>query len=181
MREEVANALQAFKEQFLNLSKPDGILTVASPRVSWRKNRRRATSSVLLANRGEQDLDDDMILREVAFYAGRLAQFRQCADPLLSRNHTVVRYSPGGSRTTNDRRCIPATVRSRESPPASCQRGRLAHGQRTIHLGGWHHIPAGGTVIIDLMSANLEPELFGRTQPLSTRTARSPIGYRPSD
>lgn len=70
VRDEVGAALEAFKQQFFKPSRArrEQILQRIGTGDLSEDDAPRDILTVLLANRLEQDLDDDMILREVAFF-----------------------------------------------------------------------------------------------------------------
>ena len=70
VRGQVTKALQEFKEQFFEPSKArrESLLRRIAAGKLAEESAPRDILSVLLANQDEQDLDDDMILREVAFF-----------------------------------------------------------------------------------------------------------------
>ena len=164
VREEVANALQAFKEQFFEPSKArrESLLRRIAAGELAEESAPRDILTVLLANRDEQDLDDDMILREVAFFMQ--AGSHSSANALTHCFHEITQWclthpEDRARLATDDaflQRCVHESLRLH---PASNVAWRTASEPFTLADGT--DIPAGGTVIIDLMSANLEPELFG--------------------
>ena len=164
VREEVANALQAFKEQFFEPSKArrESLLRRIAAGELAEESAPRDILTVLLANRDEQDLDDDMILREVAFFMQ--AGSHSSANALTHCFHEIIQWclthpEDRARLATDDaflQRCVHESLRLH---PASNVAWRTASEPFTLADGT--DIPAGGTVIIDLMSANLEPELFG--------------------
>ena len=164
VREEVANALQAFKQQFFEPSKArrESLLRRIAAGELAEESAPRDILSVLLANRDEQDLDDDMILREVAFFmqAGSHSSANALTHCFHEIIHWCLTHPEDRARLTTDdaflQRCVHESLRLH---PASAVAWRTASEPFTLADGT--HIPAGGTVIIDLMSANLEPELFG--------------------
>ena len=164
VREEVANALQAFKEQFFEPSKTrrESLLRRIAAGELAEESAPRDILTVLLANRDEQDLNDDMILREVAFFMQ--AGSHSSANALTHCFHEITQWclthpEDRARLATDDaflQRCVHESLRLH---PASNVAWRTASEPFTLADGT--DIPAGGTVIIDLMSANLEPELFG--------------------
>ena len=164
VREEVAKALQAFKEQFFEPSKArrESLLRRIAAGEMAEESAPRDILTVLLANRDEQDLDDDMILREVAFFMQ--AGSHSSANALTHCFHEIIQWclthpEDRARLATDDaflQRCVHESLRLH---PASTVAWRTASEPLTLTDGT--DIPAGGTVIIDLMSANLEPELFG--------------------
>ena len=164
VREEVAKALQAFKEQFFEPSKVrrESLLRRIALGEMAEESAPRDILTVLLANRGEQDLDDDMILREVAFFMQ--AGSHSSANALTHCFHEIIQWclthpEDRARLATDDaflQRCVHESLRLH---PASTVAWRTASEPFTLTDGT--DIPAGGTVIIDLMSANLEPQLFG--------------------
>ena len=164
VREEVANALQAFKQRFFEPSKArrESLLRRIAAGELAEESAPRDILSVLLANRDEQDLDDDMILREVAFFMQ--AGSHSSANALTHCFHEIIQWclthpEDRARLATDDaflQRCVHESLRLH---PASNVAWRTASEPFTLADGT--DIPAGGTVIIDLMSANLEPELFG--------------------
>jgi len=164
VRGEVANALQAFKEQFFEPSKTrrESLLCRIAAGELAEESAPRDILTVLLANRDEQDLNDDMILREVAFFMQ--AGSHSSANALTHCFHEITQWclthpEDRARLATDDaflQRCVHESLRLH---PASNVAWRTASEPFTLADGT--DIPAGGTVIIDLMSANLEPELFG--------------------
>ena len=164
VRGEVANALQAFKEQFFEPSKTrrESLLRRIAAGELAEESAPRDILTVLLANRDEQDLNDDMILREVAFFMQ--AGSHSSANALTHCFHEITQWclthpEDRARLATDDaflQRCVHESLRLH---PASNVAWRTASEPFTLADGT--DIPAGGTVIIDLMSANLEPELFG--------------------
>ena len=164
VRGEVANALQAFKEQFFEPSKTrrECLLHRIAAGQLAEESAPRDILTVLLANRDEQDLNDDMILREVAFFMQ--AGSHSSANALTHCFHEITQWclthpEDRARLATDDeflQRCVHESLRLH---PASNVAWRTASEPFTLADGT--DIPAGGTVIIDLMSANLEPELFG--------------------
>ena len=164
VRGEVANALQAFKEQFFEPSKTrrESLLCRIAAGELAEESAPRDILTVLLANRDEQDLNDDMILREVAFFMQ--AGSHSSANALTHCFHEITQWclthpEDRARLATDDaflQRCVHESLRLH---PASNVAWRTASEPLTLADGT--DIPAGGTVIIDLMSANLEPELFG--------------------
>jgi cytochrome P450 len=164
VRGEVANALQGFKEQFFEPSKTrrESLLRRIAAGELAEGSAPRDILTVLLANRDEQDLNDDMILREVAFFMQ--AGSHSSANALTHCFHEITQWclthpEDRARLATDDaflQRCVHESLRLH---PASNVAWRTASEPFTLADGT--DIPAGGTVIIDLMSANLEPELFG--------------------
>ena len=164
VRGEVANALQGFKEQFFEPSKirRESLLRRIAAGELAEESAPRDILTVLLANRDEQDLNDDMILREVAFFMQ--AGSHSSANALTHCFHEITQWclthpEDRARLATDDaflQRCVHESLRLH---PASNVAWRTASEPLTLADGT--DIPAGGTVIIDLMSANLEPELFG--------------------
>ena len=164
VRGEVENALQGFREQFFEPSKTrrESLLHRIAAGELAEESAPRDILTVLLANRDEQDLNDDMILREVAFFMQ--AGSHSSANALTHCFHEITQWclahpEDRARLATDDaflQRCVHESIRLH---PASNVAWRTASEPFTLADGT--DIPAGGTVIIDLMSANLEPELFG--------------------
>jgi cytochrome P450 len=118
--------------------------------------------TVLLANRADQDLDDDMILREVAFFMQ--AGSHSSANALTHSFHEIDQWCRSHP-TDRDRlmtddhflqRCIHESLRLH---PASPVAWRTA--SESFSLPDGTDVAEGDSVVIDLMSANLEAPLFG--------------------
>ena len=164
VRREVAKALREFKEQFFEPSKArrESLLRRIAAGEMAEESAPRDILSVLLANQHKQDLDDDMILREVAFFMQ--AGSHSSANALTHCFHEITQWclthQEDRARLATDdeflRRCVHESLRLH---PASAAAWRTA--SEPVTLADGTDIPAGGTVIIDLMSANLEAELFG--------------------
>lgn len=122
----------------------------------------RDVLSVLLANRDELDLPHDVIVREVAFYL--LAGAHTSATAFTRVSHHIFKWldaHPEDEQTVlSDRsfvqRCTHETVRLQPSSPVA-MRWALSD----IELRSGRRIPKGSKVVIDLLSVNRDPAIFG--------------------
>ena len=164
VRQEVAAALAQFNEQFLRPSKSrrEALLQQLSGGSLTEDEVPRDILSVLLANRADQDLDDDMILREVAFFmqAGSHSSANALTHSFHEINEWCRRHPEDRSRLMADdhflQRCVHESLRLH---PASPVAWRTANEAFTLPDGT--DVAEGDSVVIDLMSANLETPLFG--------------------
>ena len=163
VRREVAEALKQFNEQFLLpcRSRRETLLKRIEEG-SQVQEAPRDILTVLLANRADQDLDDDMILREVAFFLQ--AGSHSSANALTHGFHEIdqwCRHHPEDrSRIMADDHFLQACVHeSLRLHPASPVAWRTA--SEAFLLPDGTSVDEGESVVIDLMSANLEKPLFG--------------------
>ena len=156
-RNEVAAELHLFDEEFV------------VPSIERRLASRDAGEelpkdvlSILLANDDALDLPHEVIVREVAFYL--LAGAHTSATAFTRVSHHVLTWlqdHPEDAQfVRTDRlflqRCTHETVRLQPSSPVA-MRWALAD----IDLKSGRHIPEGAKVVIDLLSVNRDPGVFG--------------------
>ena len=117
--------------------------------------------SVLLTNQDQLHLPDDVMVREIAFYL--LAGAHTSATAFTRVTHHLFRWlerHPEDAERLQDRvfvqRCTHETIRLQPSSPVAA-RWALAD----IELRSGRHIPAGAKVVIDLLSVNRDPSVFG--------------------
>jgi len=117
--------------------------------------------SVLLTNQDQLHLPDDVMVREIAFYL--LAGAHTSATAFTRVTHHLFRWlerHPDDAAMLQDRvfvqRCTHETIRLQPSSPVAA-RWALAD----IELRSGRHIPAGAKVVIDLLSVNRDPSVFG--------------------
>lgn len=164
VREEVATALAHFNERFLLPSKNrrEQLLKQIAEGTLLEDDAPRDILTVLLANRDEQGIDDDMILREVAFFMQ--AGSHSSANALTHAFHEIHQWCSAHpqdhARVAEDdaflQRCLHESLRLH---PASPVAWRTA--SEPFALPDGSEVAAGDGVMIDLMSANLEEALFG--------------------
>lgn len=156
-RNEVAAELHLFDEEFV------------VPSIERRSALRDAGEelpkdvlSILLANDDALDLPHEVIVREVAFYL--LAGAHTSATAFTRVSHHVLTWlqdhPEDAELVRTDRlflqRCTHETVRLQPSSPVA-MRWALAD----IDLKSGRHIPEGAKVVIDLLSVNRDPSVFG--------------------
>ena len=164
VRDEVGGALDAFKQRFFEPSRArrEQILQRIGTGDLSKDDAPRDILTVLLANRLEQDLDDDMILREVAFFmqAGSHSSANALTHTFHELHQWCLSHPEDRERLQTDdlflQRCVHESLRLH---PASPVAWRTA-GEAFTLLDGTD-LAEGESVVIDLMSANLETTLFG--------------------
>ena len=181
VRQEVAAALQQFNEQFLlpSRSRREALLQQLDEGGLTEDEVPRDILTVLLANRANQDLDDDMILREVAFFMQ--AGSHSSANALTHSFHEINEWCRGHPEDrarllTDDhflQRCVHESLRLHPASPVAWRTASEA-----FSLPDGTDVAEGDSVVIDLMSANLEAPLFGEDaevfNPHRTVAARIP-------
>jgi cytochrome P450 len=117
--------------------------------------------SILLRNQDDLHLEHFVIRREIAFYL--LAGAHTSATALVRCVHQIMSWiaaHPGDAAKAHDplwiQRAIHETVRLEPSSPVA-MRWALAD----ITLPDGTEVPKGSKVIIDLMSVNRDPDVFG--------------------
>lgn len=156
-RTEVANELHLFDEEF--------VMPSVARRVAMRnagEELPKDVLSILLANEDALHLPHEVIVREVAFYL--LAGAHTSATAFTRVSHHVLTWlqdhPEDAELVRTDRlflqRCTHETVRLQPSSPVA-MRWALAD----IDLKSGRHIPEGAKVVIDLLSVNRDPSVFG--------------------
>ena len=165
VRDEVADALAHFNARFLTPSKRrrEAILEQIRRGDLSEEQAPRDILTVLLANRDDQDLNDDMILREVAFFMQ--AGAHSSANALTHTFHELEQWSEAHPEDrlrlkTDDGFLQRSVHESLRLHPASPVAWREA--SESFSLPDGTPVAAGDSVQIDLMSANLETSLFGQ-------------------
>ena len=164
VRQEVAAALEEFDQEFLQPSVarrrellarfeageldegdlPDDILTI------------------LLRNQDDLHLPYEVVRREIAFYlqAGSHSSANAFAHAMDDLFRWFETHPEDRDRVIEDRfflqRCVHESLRLH---PASPVAWRIA--DEDVELRDGHHIPQGTKVVLDLMAANRDPEVFG--------------------
>jgi cytochrome P450 len=164
VREEVSAALAEFDQTFLTPSKlrRELILKEIESGVAVEDDMPRDILSVLLANRDEQDLDDNMILREVAFFMQ--AGAHSSANALTHSFHDITQWCQthpdDAQRITVDdaflQQCLHESLRLHPASPVAWRKASEA-----FALPDGTLVQADDNVLIDLMSANVETAIFG--------------------
>ena len=156
-RNEVAAELHLFDEEFVVPSiERRSVLRDAGEELP------KDVLSILLANDDALDLPHEVIVREVAFYL--LAGAHTSATAFTRVSHHVLTWlqdhPEDAELVRTDRlflqRCTHETVRLQPSSPVA-MRWALAD----IDLKSGRHIPEGAKVVIDLLSVNRDPSVFG--------------------
>lgn len=117
--------------------------------------------SVLMTNQDQLNLPPEVVVREIAFYL--LAGAHTSATAFTRVTHHLFRWlerHPEDAQRLQDRvfvqRCTHETIRLQPSSPVAA-RWALAD----VELRTGRHIPAGAKVVIDLLSVNRDPAVFG--------------------
>ena len=164
VREEVASALAQFNEQFLrpSRSRREALLKQLGEGSLTEDDVPRDILTVLLTNRSDQDLDDDMILREVAFFmqAGSHSSANALTHSFHEINEWCRHHPEDRDRFMADdhflRSCVHESLRLHPASPVAWRTASEA-----FSLPDGTDVAEGDSVVIDLMSANLEAALFG--------------------
>lgn len=156
-RNEVAAELHLFDEEFVvpSIERRSGLRDAG-------EELPKDVLSILLANDDALDLPHEVIVREVAFYL--LAGAHTSATAFTRVSHHVLTWlqdhPEDAELVRTDRlflqRCTHETVRLQPSSPVA-MRWALAD----IDLKSGRHIPEGAKVVIDLLSVNRDPSVFG--------------------
>lgn len=156
-REQIAGELHRFDEEFV------------APSVERRKALLAAGEelpqdilSVLMANEDSLHLPHDVIVREVAFYL--LAGAHTSATAFTRVSHNIFswlqQHPEDAELVHSDRlfvqRCTHETIRLQPSSPVA-----MRWALDDIDLKTGTHIAKGAKVVIDLLSVNRDPSVFG--------------------
>ena len=168
-RAEVAAALAAFDAEFLQpsiLRRHEAIARFERGDLPA-EDLPRDVLSVLLRNRDDLELPDDVVLRETCFYL--LAGAHTSATAFV-RTLDVIFEMAGSAPSDAERarhdigflqRCVHETIRLQPSSPVA-----MRWAVEEIELSGGRRIAPGDKVVIDLMAANRDPAAFGGTAQL---------------
>lgn len=156
-RQEIAGKLHEFDLEFVTPS-----MARRQRMLDAGEEPPRDVLSVLLANSDDLDLPHDVIVREVAFYL--LAGAHTSATAFTRVAHQLfswLDHNPDDQETVlTDRRfvqrCTHETIRLQPSSPVAM---RWALTDITLRSG--RRIPRGAKVVIDLLSVNRDPAVFG--------------------
>jgi cytochrome P450 len=124
----------------------------------------RDVLSILLTNQDDLHLPHDVIVREVAFYLLAGAHTSATAFTRVAHNiFTWLHAHPDHERTVREdrsfvQRCTHETVRLQPSSPVA-----MRWALDDIELKSGRSIPKGSKVVIDLLSVNRDPSVFGKT------------------
>ncbi|WP_395155227.1 cytochrome P450 [Ilumatobacter sp.] len=156
-RDEIANELHKFDTEFVtpSLERRAAMLEAGS-------ELPKDVLSVLLANEDSLSLPHDVIVREVAFYL--LAGAHTSATAFTRVSHNVLKWLDAHPEDADlvrtDRlfvqRCTHETIRLQPSSPVA-----MRWALDDIELKSGTHIPRGAKVVIDLLSVNRDPDVFG--------------------
>lgn len=169
-RAEVADALARFDEEFLAPSvqrRAEALATLARGELD-EAELPSDVLTVLLRNVDDLALPHDVVLRETCFYL--LAGAHTSATAFVRTLDAVFAMDRGASSSTQQaldaaaaredveflRRCVHETVRLHPSSPVA-MRWALAD----VELRSGRRIAAGDKVVVDLVAANRDPEIFG--------------------
>jgi cytochrome P450 len=156
-RAEIAGKLHEFDTEFVQPSIDRRRALLAAG-----EDLPRDVLSVLLTNQDDLHLPHEVVVREVAFYL--LAGAHTSATAFTRVTHNILKWldaHPEDAETVrSDRmfvqRCTHETVRLQPSSPVA-MRWALSD----IELKSGRHIPEGAKVVIDLLSVNRDPSVFG--------------------
>ncbi len=118
--------------------------------------------TVLLRNQDDLELSHDVVLRETCFYL--LAGAHTSATAFVRTLHSIFDMATSApvdaERARHDlafiQRCVHETIRLQPSSPVA-----MRWALDEVELKSGHRIAAGDKVVIDLMAANRDPEVFG--------------------
>ncbi|MGA0877763.1 MAG: cytochrome P450 [Ilumatobacteraceae bacterium] len=156
-RAEVAAKLSEFDEEFVRPS----LARRAALRAEGRELP-KDVMSVLLANEDQLHLPHEVLVREVAFYL--LAGAHTSATAFTRVIHNIFKWietHPADAQVVKSdasfvQRCTHETIRLQPSSPVAM---RWALDDITLKSG--RPIPSGAKVVIDLLSVNRDPAVFG--------------------
>ena len=165
MRAEIRRALEDFDREFLqpSIARRRGLLDAAAAGDAEQGDVPRDVLTVLLENADNLHLPHEVLRREIGFFL--LAGAHTSATAFTRTLHNLFEWRAAhpedGERMLTDRlflqRCVHETLRLWPSSPISQRRAE----QPITLKGSGREIPAGETVVIDLMAINRDTELFG--------------------
>ena len=164
VRSEVGDALKLFREKFLapSWARRSNLLDAIKSNRAISEDIPRDVLTVLLANRDKHDLDDDMILREVAFFLQ--AATHSSANALVHVFHEIQSWF---LKCPNDRdkvradpyflqRCVHEGLRLHPASPVAWRRSTCP-----FQLLSGEDVNEGDSVVVDLQESNQDESTFG--------------------
>lgn len=160
VRAEVQDALRRFDELFFGPSFDRRMALAADPATA-EEDFPRDVLMAMVRNAGELAADRETMLREVAFYlqAGSHSTsdaFTHAVDEILRwRGHDPAR----AARLEDDgfvQRCVHEVFRLHPASPVAERRAL-----EDVHLRDGRLVPRGTVVVMDIKTANRDPEVFG--------------------
>ena len=164
VRDEVGEALASFREHFWEPSRArrQRLIDEVAAGTLTEADLPRDILTVLLVNRAKQSLDDAMILREIAFFmqAGAHSSSNALAHAFHEIETWCEHHPEDREKIKHDpfflQRCIHETLRLHPASPVAWRQAGCP-----FQLQGGPAVEAADAVVIDLLSANCEPALFG--------------------
>jgi cytochrome P450 len=163
-RAEVAAALAAFDEEFLRPSvrRRRELLDAAAAGDVAEDDLPRDVLTVLLRNLDDLQLPPEVVLRETCFYL--LAGAHTSATAFVRTLDAVFRMDreapDDAARARTDvgflQRCVHETIRLQPSSPVA-----MRWALEDLELRDGRRVAPGDKVVVDLMAANRDPEVFG--------------------
>ena len=163
-RAEVAAALEAFDAEFLRPSvrRRRQLLADVAAGTLPEEALPRDVLTVLLRNLDDLRLPDDVVLRETCFYllAGAHTSATAFVRTLDAVFNMDLAAPEDAARARTDlgflQRCVHETVRLHPSSPVA-----MRWALEDLELADGTAVAAGDKVVIDLMAANRDPDVFG--------------------
>lgn len=163
-RAEVAEALESFEEEFLRPSverRRTELARLDAGEIT-EDELPRDVLTVILRNQDDLELQPDVVLRETCFYL--LANAHTSATAFVRTLDSIFELEASGrgdaERARNDlifvQRCLHETVRLQPSSPVA-----MRWALEEIELHGGVAVKPGDKVVVDLMSVNRDPSVFG--------------------
>ena len=164
VRAEVSEAITAFREQFWEPSRArrQAIIDAISEGRQTDADLPRDILTVLLVNRDKQQLDDAMILREIAFFmqAGAHSSSNTLAHAFHEIEQWCSEHPEDRLRIQQDpfflQRCIHESLRLHPASPVAWRSAGCP-----FQLPDGQTVESSDAVVIDLLGANSEIDLFG--------------------
>jgi cytochrome P450 len=164
VRAEVSEALEAFDVEFLapSVARRRALISQFERGEIGEDELPRDVLTVLLRNQDALDLPHDVVRREVAFYlqAGSHSSANAFAHAMDDLFTWLEQHPEDEARVREDRiflqRCVHESLRLH---PASPVAWRVA--TEDVELRSGQLLPTGTKVVLDLMAANRDPEVFG--------------------
>lgn len=164
VRHEVAEALALFDSRFLQPSRARReqiLLEIEAGRVPV-ESAPRDIHTVLLQNRSEQDIDDAMIRREVAFFMQ--AASHSSANAMVHAFHEITtwcaKHPEDAQRVRSDpfflQRCVHESLRLHPASPVAWRTASCP-----FELVNGSAVQSGESVVIELQKANQNHKPFG--------------------
>jgi cytochrome P450 len=182
VRQEVREALKVFDERFLkpSIARRQNLIRAFAAGERSEDDLPRDVLTVLLRNEDRLELPPDVLRREIAFYLQ--AGAHSTANSTTHALHEILTWREAHpedeSRLRQDplfvQRCVHESLRLHPASPVAWRKAVCP-----FSMNGSGEIQDGDQVVLDLLTANRDPTIFGNDAALFNPHRPIPVGQMP--